>query len=367
MIKILIDAHVFDGKFQGTRTYLQGLYQNMVYHKDIDFYFAAQDVENLKKYFGIGDNVHYIKLKTHNSIKRLLIELPKIIREYEIDYAHYQYISTFGKYCKEIVTVHDLLFLDYPQYFSYGYKLKNRFFFERSAKKADILLTVSEYSKNEIINHFKISKSKIYVTPNAVLPSENHGYINIKDKMDLDKYILTVSRIEPRKNHLMLLKAFVDLDLANEGYKLVMIGVPDISYKEFNAFYESLKEPIKSAVVIKSVPFLELVELYSQANLFVFPSYAEGFGIPPLEAIEYGCPILCSNATAMSEFGLPDEWTFDPHNIEELKHKMMALLKNRPIIENVRDDIQKRFNWKETSEILYKIIIGHNNRNANLI
>lgn len=362
MIKVLIDAHVFDGKFQGTRTYLQGLYQNMVHHKDIDFYFAAQNIQNLKQYFGNGKNIHYIKLKTHSSIIRLLIEFPNIIRKYKIDYAHYQYISTLGKYCKEIVTVHDLLFLDYPQYFSYIYKLKNGFFFRRSAKKADILLTVSEYSKNEIINHFGISKSKIYITPNAVLPLENHSSVNIRKKMGLGKYILTVSRIEPRKNHLILLKAFVDLDLANKGYKLVMIGEPDLSYKKFYAFYDNLEEPIKTAVVMKSVSFSELVELYSYADLFVFPSYAEGFGIPPIEAIEYGCPILCSNATAMSEFGLPDEWTFDPCNIDELKQKMMALLMNRPQIEVVQDCIRKRFNWKETSETLYKIIIDHNSR-----
>lgn len=360
-MKLLIDAHVFDGKYQGTRTYLQGLYQNMVHHKDIEFYFAAQNIENLKQYFGNEENIHYIKLKTHNSIKRLLIEFPNIIRKYGIDYAHYQYISAFGKYCKEIVTIHDLLFLDYPQYFSYGYRLKNRFFFRRSGKKADILLTVSEYSKNEIAIHFGISRSKIYITPNAVLPVENHRHIDVKDKMGLDKYILTVSRIEPRKNHLILLKAFVDLNLANKGYKLVMVGAPDLSYKKFYTFYDNLEEPIKSAIVMKSVSFPELVELYNRANLFVFPSFAEGFGIPPLEAIEYGCPILCSNATAMSEFGLPDEWTFNPYDIEELKQKMMVLLKNRPQIENVRNDIRKRFNWENASETLYKIIVDHNN------
>ena len=364
MLKLLIDAHVFDGKFQGTRTYLQGLYQNMVYHKDIDFYFAAQDTDNLKQYFGIGDNIHYVKLKTQSSTKRLLFEIPNIIKKYEIDYAHYQYISTLGKFCKEIVTIHDLLFLDYPQYFSYGYKLKNGFFFRRSAKKADILLTVSEYSRNEVVNHFGISKSSIYVTPNAVLPAEKGYDINIKEKLGLDKYILTVSRIEPRKNHLMLLKAFVDLNLASKGYKLVMIGAPDLSYKEFHSFYENLKEPIKSSIIMKSVSFNELVELYRQANLFVFPSYAEGFGIPPLEAIEYGCPVLCSNATAMSEFKLPDEWSFNPYNIEELKQKMTLLLKSHPEIEKIQDKIRKRFNWKETSEMLYKIIVNHNDRKA---
>lgn len=116
-MNLLVDCHVFDGKFQGTRTYIQGLYQSLIKYKNINFFFAAQDVDNLKKYFGDNSNVHYISLKSGSSIKRLAIEFPQIVKKYKIDFAHYQYISPLTKCCKEIVTVHDLLFLDYPQFF----------------------------------------------------------------------------------------------------------------------------------------------------------------------------------------------------------------------------------------------------------
>lgn len=356
-MKLLVDCHVFDGKFQGTRTYLHGIYQNMVNHKDIDFYFAAQNIENLKKCFGVADNIHYVHLATGSSIKRLAFEFPRIVKEYKIDYAHYQYISTLTKCCKEIVTVHDLLFLDYPQYFSLGYRLKNGFLFKRSAKRADILLTVSDYSRKAIERLFDIPASEIYVTPNAVLPADaDIPRPDVKKKFGLDKYIMTVSRIEPRKNHLALLKAFVELQLAEKGYKLMMVGVPDLTYKEFTAYYDSLTQATKNAVIMKSASFPELVELYRQADLFVFPSYAEGFGIPPLEAIEYGCPVLCSNATAMEEFGLPDAWTFDPNNEEEMKIKILYLLNNRPEITEVAASLKQTFNWKLIAENLYRIL-----------
>lgn len=357
MIRLLVDCHVFDGKFQGTRTYIQGLYQNMIRYKDIDFYFAAQYIDNLKKYFGNSGNVHYISLKTESSIKRLAVEFPKIIKEYNIDIAHYQYISPFSKCCKEIVTVHDLLFLDYPQYFSWSYKVKNSFLFKRSAKRADMLLTVSEYSKEAISRLFNIQKESICVTPNAVLSLEENFVVpDVKNKFGLDKFILTVSRIEPRKNHLMLLKAFNDLNLAAKGYKLVMVGVPDLAYKDFSDYYNRLNPMVKDSVIMKPVSFADLVGLYQQADLFVFPSFAEGFGIPPLEAVEYGCPILSSNATAMAEFGFPKEWTFDPDDKEELMRKMKSLLQHRPNMDEEKIILRKKFNWSVIADGFYQEI-----------
>ena len=160
-MRILVDCHVFDGKFQGTRTYLEGLYEQMIKHDDIDFYFAAHEVEKLKGVFGSKSNVHYVALKHQGSIGRLMFDFPQIIKEYHIDYAHFQYISPFRKCCKEIVTIHDLLFLDFPQYFSTLYKQKNTFFFKRSAKRADILLTVSEYSRERISKLFKVPEEQI--------------------------------------------------------------------------------------------------------------------------------------------------------------------------------------------------------------
>lgn len=351
-MNLLVDCHVFDGKFQGTRTYIEGLYREMVKHRDIEFYFAVQDTERLKKVFGLADNIHYVKLKSGGSIKRLALDFPQLIKKYNIDYAHFQYISPLVKYSKEIVTIHDLLFIDFPQYFPLIYRIKNRLLFERSAQRADILLTVSEYSKNEIVRHFHIDGNKIAVTPNAVLPVDKNIILpDIHDKVGSEKYILTVGRIEPRKNFLLLLRAFIKLGLQKEGYKLVIIGVADLDYAEFYHYYSSLSNTEKQSVVMDVASFPELVSLYKNASLFVFPSLAEGFGIPPLEAIEYGCPLLCSNATAMTEFNLPDECLFSPNDIKELKSKMNAIL-HAPTTVN-KDIISGKFDWKKSANILY--------------
>lgn len=84
-MNILIDAHIFDGKFQGTRTYIEGLYKELIHHEDIQFYFAAKRIDILKQCFGEQDNLHFIELKSTNKIKRLVIEFLRIIRKYNID------------------------------------------------------------------------------------------------------------------------------------------------------------------------------------------------------------------------------------------------------------------------------------------
>ena len=352
-MRLLVDAHVFDGKFQGTRTYLEGMYKELIKHEEIDFFFAAQDTENLCRVFGKHRNVHYVQLEPGGSIKRLAFQWPKIIKKYAIDWAHYQYISPLTKCCKEIVTVHDLLFLDMPDFFPVTYRIKNGYFFHRSAKRADLLLTVSSFSKDEIVRHFHISSDKIFITPNSVLPIEDSVALpDVKDKWNMDKYILTVGRYEPRKNLVMLMQAFSDLQLHKKGYKLVMIGSPDINYSAFYEFIDKADAELKNAIIMDKASFPELVALYKQAALFVFPSLGEGFGIPPLEAIVYGCPVLCSNATAMSEFGLEDELMFNPLDIEELKSKIQRLLLEVHKKAD-RDKILQKFDWQKSADVLY--------------
>lgn len=357
-MRLLVDCHVLDGKYQGTRTYIEGIYRNLIRHKDIEFYFAASDITNLKQVFGVADNVHFLELRSKSKVKRLALEYPELIRKNAIDYAHFQYISPLVKTCKEIVTVHDLLFLDYPEYFPLTYRLKNKWLFRRSAQRADLLLTVSPFSRDEITRHFGIPADKIHITPNGVtLPPVGTILPDIKKKYGLDKYVMSVSRIEPRKNHQMLLKAYSELKLCEKGYKLVLVGAKDLANREFNRLYDTLSAREKEMIMIVQVPYMELMALYKSTDLFVFPSFAEGFGIPPLEAAAMGCPVLCSKQTAMADFDFFDECLFSPFDLEELKTKIEAMLSGKlPMVKNIRKISLEKYDWVITAEKLYRLV-----------
>ncbi len=361
-MRLLIDAHVFDDKFQGSRSYLKGLYVALIpIAKDWDFYFVAHDTENLEKEFGTFKNVHYLKYSSHNKYYRLLVDLPKLVKKNKIDVAHYTYISPLIKNCKTIITLHDILFKEnqFKKYFPLKYRLINDFLFKRSAKKSDLLVTISEYSRGKISDYYKIKKEDIYITPIAVSTDFTpDGVASIKEKYGFDKFILFVSRIEPRKNHVALLQAYNELGLAEKGYKLVFIGVEDIVTDELNDYKQNFKEQLAGNVHwLEGISYNELKGFYKDCDLFVFPSYGEGFGIPPLEAIVMDRKVLCSTATALADFNFPENMNFDPFNVEELKVKMKNILESDSSeIEAVKESLLLKYNWESISKDFYDLV-----------
>lgn len=358
-MNLLIDAHVFDGVHQGSRTYLKGLYSELItLMPETSFFFASYNSANLRKEFGNLSNVRYVQLK-RRKIFRLLFEFPVIIRKYKIDFAHFQYISPPYKNCKHIVTTHDILFKDFKSLFPLKYRIINNLMFRISALRADILLTVSEYSRQRISKHYKISETTIFITTNGVSKdflTEKASIIesNIKLKYNLNRFILYVSRIEPRKNHLSLLRAFSDLKLWERGYTLVFIGKKDFSFKEFDRFLENCQEECKRAtLLVQNVEHNELLPFFKEADLFVYPSLAEGFGIPPIEAIASGTPTLCSNATAMSDFAFLGDDLFNPNDIQELKSKILSKFsasKDLNRIAYLKQIVREQYSWEKSAK-----------------
>ncbi len=354
-IKIFVDCHVFDGSFQGTTTYLKGMYLEMIKDKSLHYFFAANNVQKIESVFGAHENVHYLKYSSYNKFYRLLIDIPRLIKENNIDFAHFQYIVPPIKNCKYINTIHDVLFLDYPNYFAISYQIRNKWLFKWSARKSDINLTVSEFSKQKIQQYFKIQD--ILITPNAVDPIFYEPYDkaiakqNVKDAYNLDKYLLYISRWEPRKNHDTLLKVFVENQFYKE-FSLVFIGDKSIVNDAYNAYYETLSEEIKAKILtLNKVDFQQLVTILRGADLSVYPTYAEGFGIPPLESLAAGIPTACSNTTAMQDFTFLKKNQFDPAD----KENMTTIIK-QTLAENfdsaMVQQLKVQYDWKLSAEVL---------------
>jgi glycosyltransferase involved in cell wall biosynthesis len=344
-----VDCHVFDGNLQGTTSYIKGLYSELIKDKSKTFFLAAFDIQNLQSVFGTYENLVYLKYKSKNKFIRLLFDIPKLIKTNAIDYAHFQYIVTPIKKCKYIVTLHDVLFLDFPEYFPFFYKIKNKFLFKASANYSDVVLTVSEYSKKQIQEHFNISK--IAITPNAVDPIYFETYNKktaketIKSKFKVTDYFLYVSRWEPRKNRYTLLKSFVENQYYKE-YNLVFVGDKAIKDVIYETYYDSLDCEIKESIyTFTEVNFQDLLLLVRGASLSIYPSIAEGFGIPPLESLAAGVPTICSNTTAMSDFYFLENCLFDPLSIADINKKIQIGLNDNIVLQK-RAIVQAKYNWK---------------------
>jgi len=341
MKNILIDAYVFDCGFEGTATYLHGLYTSLANNKNVALTFCLSKPETLKPYFP-QSNVHFIKPKFKNRYLQMLLGYPLQIKNY--DFAHFQYYVPPIKKCRYIVTIHDVLFIHFKKYFSPFQRLLYKFLFKYSAKKSDIVLTVSAYSQKNISKEFSISENKIHIIPNAVKESPKIN-IDIKKKYNIGNYIHFVSRFEKRKNHISLLNAFINLELY-KNYDLVFIGK-----------HKTIPKNISQHVhFFQDISNDELNAFYQQSSCFVYPSFAEGFGIPPLEAGINSCKVLCSNQTAMADFDF-FKYRFNPNNLGELEQKLTEIIKdeNYPF-EEIKQSILKKYNWDKNAEDFFNIL-----------
>lgn len=352
MTSILVDAHCFDGNGQGMVSYLQGLYKQLLKNKEYDITFACHNIEKLRNFFDV--NVKIIRIPKKNAWYRLLIFFPKILRKYRFDFVHFQYMIPFflNKNVKYVTTIHDIIPIDFPAYYSFFYRLKVNCFFRKTAKKSDILLTVSEYSKKRISKKFHVDENNIFITPNAVKDVFESELNEILENKINGRYILFVSRIEKRKNHITLLKAFVEGDFY-QNYFLVFVGTYNEEINLLDQYLISLDSNIRSKVIFLSgLSDKELACVYSKASLFVYPSIAEGFGIPPLEAAMYSVKVVCSNSTAMSDFIFFKKYAFNPLDTQELVQKMKnALVDSNYPHKEIKKQIREKYSWEESAAV----------------
>ncbi len=360
MKKILVDAHCFSGSGQGMVSYLQGIYSELLKDEKFEITFACSDTEKIKAAF--GENANVIKIPNNSFLYRLFFFFPKVLKAGRFDYAHFQYLIPFflSKNVKYIATIHDIIPIDFPKYYSFLYRFKVAWLFRRAAKKSDILLTVSEYSKNRISKRFCVPENKVHITENAV----KDIFESSKDKENrlyekYGKYFLYVSRIEERKNHITLLKAFIDGEFY-KNYSLLLVGSRSSKTDALYKYYDSLPLERKNKIVfLSNLSDDELNDVYNNAELFIYPSIAEGFGIPPLEAAVCLKKVCCSNSSAMKDFDFFKKYSFEPLDENGLINQIKKLLldENYPAQE-IKDEILKKYSWKKSAENLKRLLLG---------
>ncbi|CAN5137445.1 glycosyltransferase family 1 protein [soil metagenome] len=258
-------------------------------------------------------------------------------------------------YKDKVVTVHDLAFIHNPKWFSKKFYYYYKFLIPKILTQSIQIFTVSNFSKSELVKIYKISPDKITVVYNAI----SHDFLEKKGNLlrnNFNKYILGVSSLEPRKNIKTLINSFEEL--AEPNLSLVLVGKENPEVFSDNNFerYKSYKEKIHFTGYVSDE---ELVRLYSHAELFVYPSLYEGFGLPPLEAMASGCPVLVSNTTSMPEICGDAALYFDPNNGKELSSLILNVLNvnelRKTLIEKGADRV-KKFSWSASADAIINSI-----------
>jgi len=265
-------------------------------------------------------------------------------------------------YKKKIVCIHDLGFMHNPEWFNKKFSLLYNFLIPKIAKTSLKIITVSEYSKKDIIQELVIDHDRISVIYNGVAqffkkqwPNENNN-LHLLRENNLDiPYILSVSSLDPRKNFPALIRAFLDLN--NQSVKLVIVGG---RYKSFAGF-ELDNDSIDSKLIefVGYVSDEELVYLYQNALFFVYPSLFEGFGIPPLEAMASGCPTLVSDIPSIKEVCGEASHYINPTEVESITDGMKKLINNPDLRQQlVKKGLERAelFSWEASAKKLINLI-----------
>jgi glycosyltransferase involved in cell wall biosynthesis len=248
-------------------------------------------------------------------------------------------------YKNKITYVHDLAFKYYPETFSFLFQKMYNIFVPISARNSLRVITVSNYVKKDIETHFKINNIDVVYCAH----SNHFKNLNLKK----EKIILAVSSLDPRKNFNRIINAYQQLDT---DYKLYFVGTKSKSFSEVNIDKDATDENI---IFTGYLSDNDLIKLYNRAEVFIYASLFEGFGMPPLEAQASGCPCIVSNKTSLPEVYLDSVEYCEPESVTSIKDKLEFLINNK----ERRDELVKkghkntsRFSWDMSAKKLTSII-----------
>lgn len=363
MYNIGIDGHMLDDHSGGNESYYSNILLNMVTPKDCKLYLFVKQEADVSQY---EHKFQIIRFKSKNAFVRNFVELTKLCKEYKLDLLHTQYFIPFIRPCKVVCTIHDICFEHFKDIFTKKEYYRQRILIPYAAKHSVKIFTVSNHAKKDIIEHYNVAEKDVLVTYNAVnsffRPLDESEIMpqDLRKKFGIgsENYILSVCNLQPRKNLIRLIRAFIKYKKDYDGNeKLVIVGKKAWMYNDI------LKSSIDGHTDIIFTDYVEsddLVRLYCEATCFIYPSFFEGFGIPPLEAMACGTPVAVAKATSLPEVVGDAGIYFDPYNEDEIEMAIKNLFNDEDVRERLRVDGLNRakiFSWSESANLITSIYL----------
>lgn len=357
-MRFAIDAHAIGRHLTGNEVYVRSLLSS----------FAALDHESeFVTYFSADDALQWAAERFHarqvspNPFVRLGVELAMKLRQDRPNLVHVQYTAPLSCPVPVVVSVHDVSFLVHPEYFPALRALQLRWTVERTIRNATRILTGSEFSRDSIVQAYgEECARKIVVVPNAAASglrpiSRESAGAAVRARFRIARpFVLTVGDLQPRKNQIGLIRAFAELIRAHPQLPHVLVLAGKDTW-----FSPKVREAARQSSVADRIHFAgfvsdtDLLHLYNACDLFVFPSFYEGFGLPVLEAMACGRAVACSRTSAMPEVADGAGILFDPYSTGEIVRAMADLLRDaelRARMERLGLQRASRFSWRSTAQ-----------------
>jgi glycosyltransferase involved in cell wall biosynthesis len=358
-MKIAIDAHMLGHHETGNETHIRELILALSELATQDeFYILVEDSRNAPR---LGPNWQTLTLPSPSPLRRLLYDLPRLARQYRFDVLHVTYNAPFFSPCPVVATVHDVSYARYPEYFSLRDRLVLSTLVPRSVRAARRVFTGTEFARRELGEVYPLSLNKTALTPYAAGKSfyrdDGPGRLeSVRMKFGTSPdFILAVGNLQPRKNLVRLIQAYARVVRDhNFPHKLVLVGQQQ--WKASDVWRAVEEQGLHEGVVLTGfVSDDELRLLYNAATVFVYPSLYEGFGLPVLEAMACGAPVIASNTSSLPEIAGDAARLVDPRDTDELAWALVEVLSDS----NLRAAMTqrglanaKRYSWQDTARIV---------------
>jgi glycosyltransferase involved in cell wall biosynthesis len=307
----------------------------------------------------LGPNFRAVLEPSPNYSIREQIHVPWLLRRERPDVYHApHYVLPAAISCNSVVTIHDCIHLMFPQYLpnrmAYAYARAQMW---TAAHRSDCILTVSDASKRDILHLFNIPPEKIVVVYNAIdahfsITPPPEAVARVRERYQLDhRFVLYVGNIKPHKNLVRLIEAFSELRVGElDDVKLLIIG-DEISKLPALRLAVHRHKLHKHVRFLGYVPDDQLAVLYRLAAVFIFPSLYEGFGLPPLEAMASGTPVVVSNVSSLPEVVGDAAVLVDPHDIDSIVDGLRLVLTNPSRADEMRRkglERAREFSWEQS-------------------
>lgn len=356
-MKFSVDAHAIGRRLTGNEVYIRNLLQAFAGLDSTSEFITYMSGDDSSPWVPDRFTVRRISA---NPFVRLGFELSGKLRQDRPDLLHVQYTAPLRCPVPVVVSVHDVSFLEHPEFFPRFRAMQLSWSVQRTVRSAAKILTLSEFSSAAIQRAYRVRPDDVVVVPLAAAPEFRTFHIDnaldaVRNRFQLPApYILSVGDLQPRKNQIGLIQAFAELvkNFPQLRHRLVFAG------KE-TWFAPKVREAAKNSGVGDRIRFLgfvtdqDLLHLYNACDLFVFPSFYEGFGLPVLEAMACGRAVTCSNTSAMPEVADGAAILFNPHSIAEMTRAMADLLRDaelRARMERLGQQRAAHFSWQKSAQ-----------------